>query len=340
MKNIDVSVIVPMYNATEYISKTLFSIINQDFGNYEVILINDGSTDDTLEKSFEIISKSNIPFKIFSQKNKGASIARNIGIKNAKGEFILFVDCDDYISENYISSLYNACILNKTDFALSKLIKVDENENKLTKLEEYDIINNKNKITTLNLVKLELTMKIPFSFVQILYKSSILKENNIKFNENLVYGEDTEFALKSLIHGKEIAIAENSSYFYLKHINSAISNVSLNRFCFINTLENIISYYEKENGKYSKEELNDIIYLIKTNRIPKAIFGNMLYFFYNDYSYLEVIEKMKKLNLFSKLSNFKVNSFKDFLFLFKSKVFLISPLIYYKLWKTFKNNIS
>ena len=339
MGNVKVSVIIPIFNASKYISKTLSSVINQNFSDYEIIVVDDGSEDDSLDLAYNILSKSNISHYIIHQRNSGVSVARNNGMEVAKGDFILFVDDDDYISENHISSLYNCCISNKTDFALSKLLKIDDNKNKLTNMDEYTFVNNKDIISSFDLIKLELEMKIPFSFVQLIYKSSILKEANLRFNQKAVYGEDTEFDLKALIHGKEVSIVKDPTYFYLQHSNSAVSSSRLKRFDFIMILEGIVSYYENNSGVYSKEDMLDLINLIITNRIPKAIFGNMLYFFYNDYSYNEVIDRMNQLNLFSKLSKFKRQSSKDLLFSLKLKLFLLSPIIYYKMWKTFKNNI-
>ena len=100
MDNIKVSVIVPVYNSCEYIGTTLDSIINQDFEDFEVIVIDDGSSDNSLEIIEEKLSKSNISHNIVHQDNYGVSCARNRGIELARGEYIVFFDADDYIHKN------------------------------------------------------------------------------------------------------------------------------------------------------------------------------------------------------------------------------------------------
>ena len=123
MDNIDVSVIVPVYNLSQYIGQTLNSIINQDFDNYEIIVIDDGSTDDSLDVIHETLKNTNIPHKIIHQRNGGVSVARNNGIEVSRGEYVVFVDGDDCILENHLSSLYNG----KTDFSLIQLVKKEGN---------------------------------------------------------------------------------------------------------------------------------------------------------------------------------------------------------------------
>ena len=95
--NPKVSVIIPVFNNSNYIENTLLSLINQTFNDFEVIIINDGSYDDSIEKVDNLLSQSNIPFQIFYQENKGVSTARNKGLDLAKGKYIVFLDGDDYI---------------------------------------------------------------------------------------------------------------------------------------------------------------------------------------------------------------------------------------------------
>ena len=105
MDNFKVSVIVPVYNLSQYVGSTLDSIINQDFKSFELIVIDDGSTDDSLEVINDKLSKSIITYKIIHQDNLGVSSARNRGIEEAQGEYLVFVDGDDYITGNHLSEL-------------------------------------------------------------------------------------------------------------------------------------------------------------------------------------------------------------------------------------------
>lgn len=319
MDNIKVSVIVPVYNAGEYIGKTLNSIISQDFDSFEVIVIDDGSTDNSLEIINNTLKDSDVLHKIIHQENAGVSIARNVGIDQSKGDYLVFVDADDYVSENHLSSLYNG----KTDYSLTLYAKKEGD--RLTNLDTYS----QDMISTHDFIRMELNMQITFNFFQLMYRADIIKANNIRFTPGLVYGEDTEFAHKALNYGDEIAINNEVTYFYVQHPESAIKTTQYRRFDIVGIFENIADFYSKNN----KEEFSN---LIITSRIPKAIFGNMNFFFYSGYDFDEVMAKMRELNLFEKLSKYKG----DFKFKLKIRLFLLNPKLYYKMWKKLKNSID
>ena len=319
MDNIKVSVIVPVYNASEYIGKTLDSIISQDFEGFEIIVVDDGSTDNSLEIIERTLDKSNIRNRIIHQENAGVSVARNVGIDASCGDYLVFVDADDYVSTNHLSSLYNG----RTDFSLTLYAK-KEGE-KLTNLDTYS----QDEISADEFIEMELNMQITFNFFQLMYKSSIIKENNIRFTPGIVYGEDTEFAHTALNYGDRIAINNNVTYFYVQHSESAINTTEYRRFDIVEIFEKLAQFYTK-NGK---KKFSD---LITTSRIPKAIFGNMNFFFYNGYDFDEVMANMEERDLFSKLSKFKGDS----KFNLKIRLFLLNPKIYYKIWRKLKNSID
>lgn len=319
MDNFKVSVIVPVYNSCEYIGSTLDSIINQDFSSFELIVVDDGSTDNSLEIIKEKLSKSTISYEIIHQENAGVSCARNAGIEKASGEYLVFVDSDDYITGNHLSELYNG----ETDFSLTQFIKKDGD--KLSTPDYYS----KRSMSCDEFIKKELKMEIYFNFWQLMYRASIIKDNNIRFNPDFIYGEDTEFALKALIYGKDIAISNEVTYYYIQHPASAIKTSEYRRFEIVGIFEQMAEFY-RGLGR------DDLANLIVTSRIPKAIFGNMNFFFYNDYDFDEVLAKMKELDLLDKLSKFEGDSkFKN-----KIRLFLLNPKLYYKMWKKLKNSID
>lgn len=319
MDNFDVSVIVPVYNCEEYIGTTLDSIINQDFKNFEVIVIDDGSTDRSLEIINEKLSKSLISHQIIHQENSGVSSARNAGISKATGKYLVFIDGDDYVTGNHLSELYNG----KSDFSLVQFIKKDGD--RLSTPYHFS----REFMSCEDFIKKELNMEMPFTFCQLMYKTSIIKDNGIKFNPDLVYGEDIDFALRALIYGDEVTISNEATYYYLQHPQSAINTSEFRRFEVIEIFEGIADFY-KSKGR------DDLANLVITSRIPKAIFGNMNYFFYNGYDFDRVLNKMKELDLLTKLSRYEGDG------KFKSKIrlFLLSPKIYYKTWKKLKNSID
>ena len=319
MDNYKVSVIVPVYNAEEYIGATLDSIINQDFNSYEIIVVDDGSTDQSPEIISEKLTKSTADYRIIRQDNAGVSSARNRGMQEATGEYLVFIDADDYVTGNHLSELYNG----ETDFSMVQFIK-----------KENDKLSTPHRFSTESMacdefIKKELRMEMPFNFWQLMYKASIIKENSIRFNPNLIYGEYIDFALRALLYGDEVAISNEATYYYIQHSQSAIKTSEYRRFEVIEIFENLAEFYRSQGR-------DDLARLIVTSRIPKAIFGNMNYFFYNDYDFDEVLSKMKEMDLLDKLSKFEGdNKFKS-----KIRLFLLSPKIYYKTWKKLKNSID
>lgn len=319
MDNFKVSVIIPVYNCDEYIGTTLESVINQDFDSYEIIVIDDGSTDNSLEIINATLNDCEVPYKVVHQENGGVSVARNHGINISNGEYLVFVDADDYITENHLSELYNE----NYDFSLIRFAKKDEDS--LSSLDYFNV----DVMSTDDFIKKELRMEILFNFFQLSYRASIIKENDIHFTPGVVYGEDTEFALKALIHGERIHISNEITYFYVQRSDSAIRTTEFRRFDVVPIFENLADFY-RMRGK------NDLAYLIVHSRIPKAIFGNMNYFFYSCYGFDDVMYVMEKRNLFSKLERFRG----DMKFKLKVRLFLLNPRIYYKLWFRFKNSID
>ena len=319
MDNIKVSVIVPVFNSSQYIGATLDSIIDQDFDGFEIIVIDDGSSDNSLDIVNEKLSTTNLPNTIIHQENQGVSAARNKGIEVSNGDYLVFVDADDYITSNHLSELYNG----ETDFSLIQVVKKEGDATSKPHVYSQDVI------PTREFIKMELKMEIPFNFVQLIYKADIIKDNSIKFSSDYVYGEDTYFALIALSYGDRIAISNEATYYYIQHPQSAIRTSQFRRFDIVEIFEELACFYKNKG-------LDDLYHLIITSRIPKAIFGNMNYFFYNGYDFDEVINKMKELDLFNKLSRFEGDS----KFKLKIKLFLLNPKIYYNVWKKLKNSID
>ena len=277
MDNIKVSVIVPVYNCSEYISTTLNSIINQNFDNYEIIVIDDGSSDNSLDIIYETLSQTDIPHKIIHQRNSGVSVARNNGMEMARGQYFVFVDGDDYILTTHLSELYK----NIDEFSLVQFVKKDQDKT------SNPYFYHQEEMSTEEFIKKELMMEMPLKLWQVMYKADIIKNNDLKFTPSVVYGEDTEFALKTLSFGDKITISNEITYFYIQHESSTINTSSFKRFEFIQILENLAEFFNKQ-GK------NDLVSLIITSRIPKAIFGNMNYFFYNNYDFNEIMLKIHR----------------------------------------------
>lgn len=331
MEDIKVSIIVPAYNVEKHIEKTLNSVINQTFKSFELIIVNDGSTDNTYTIINEMLFNSDINYNIINKVNEGVSIARNEGIRSANGDYIFFLDGDDFIKEECVEKLYNALINNNCDAAYTNYVKIKADGRELDNIPK---INLPEKSSSRYLIKLEAKMAITFSFCQMMYKKSILFDNNLFFNPEMEYGEDTEFALRALAHIDEIVYVPENLIFYVHRENSATKKALFKRYNFIDALDKIIEYYISNNMP------EDILKLMETYRIPKSIWGNTIYLFDADMPYKVVINELKRRKLIERLNSFEPVSKEDYIFLTKIKIFTSSPKLYYSFRNFIKKILS
>jgi len=251
------SVIIPLYNKEDYIENTLKSVFNQTYKNFEIIIINDGSTDKSVEKA-EILLTDFKNFTIINQENKGLSSTRNKGISLAKGTIIALLDADDLWHENFLQSIYSLhqnfpeASFYGTDYleyyGPKNIVETKKNINPNLKTKEFLITDffEKNK------------------FQSIICQSSMAfkKEitNTILFDEDINYGEDVDFYLKSFIIHK-LAYNYTPLTTILTNIPNQITKVGIKN----KTLPNLIEY-EKNNPKH-----NSLVTYINYNRYMFAI---------------------------------------------------------------------
>ena len=128
MENELISIIVPIYNVENYLRQCLDSIVSQTYQNFECLLINDGSSDNSADICREYIEKDS-RFRYFEKENVGVSSARNLGIERSKGQYITFIDSDDWVDSEYLEVLYRALIEEKADIAITtyKQFNMDDN---------------------------------------------------------------------------------------------------------------------------------------------------------------------------------------------------------------------
>jgi glycosyltransferase involved in cell wall biosynthesis len=193
-----ISVIIPFYNEEDVLEKAVLSALNQSYSNIEIILINDGSTDNS-KKIAEKICKKQYNCNLISIKNSGPGIARNIGINRATGKYICFLDADDLLSYNSLEILLNNIKNNNSDLSIGMYQMLNKNKEVIKKK-----IYQGNKLVTSNqVIKALITKKItPVSWAK-LYKTNIAK--NCEF-PNLFWKEDDVFLLKYLLLSKNVSI--------------------------------------------------------------------------------------------------------------------------------------
>lgn len=216
-----VSIIVPIFNSEKYIETIIKQIINQTYENIELILVNDGSTDnsDSIVKSF--LSDSRI--KYISQPNGGPSFARNTGLKHVNGQYITFIDSDDSIAPDYIEKLYNGIIEFDSDICCCGYEYIGFNE----AYKHHDFLPF-GQINKDNFVKNIFSGTGGITWGKI-YKSNILLENNIQFDENFKLCEDQLFALTAWSKSTKFCSIDYNGYKYNgKNESSLMHN---NNFC-------------------------------------------------------------------------------------------------------------
>lgn len=213
-----VSIIVPVYNSEAYLNDCLDSITQQTLRNIEIICINDGSTDNSI-KILKDYAEKDSRIAIIDKQNGGQASARNVGIKKASGEYIGFVDSDDWIDEHYFEKLYRVSKESKADMAMgdTKLFTTQHNKKvtissigKLINRIEKDIVDNvvdKRTILTIGVVCDKLFLR------------AFINNNNIQFFEGLFW-EDTAFAIMTIIEANKICLVRDTFYHYRIHTAS------------------------------------------------------------------------------------------------------------------------
>lgn len=218
-----VSIIIPAYNVENYIEKALYSIERQSFTDFEVIIVNDGSTDETASLLDEYQAKNN-HVHVIHQQNQGVSAARNAGLKNAVGEFILFMDPDDTLSPQHVSSLIKVAVDNQSDITRSSSYKlVYEETGKETLIEEnLSELSKEDYIQRMFWSKsFQERNRIGSAVWLALFKRSLLEKHAIWFDPELKFGEDTLFHMKAAYFANNISYSETATYYYLVNANSA-----------------------------------------------------------------------------------------------------------------------
>ena len=209
-----ISVVIPVYNVEQYLPKCIESIMNQTYKNLEIILVNDGSTDGSQKICEEYKSIDN-RIKIINKENGGLSDARNVGIDNSSGNYITFIDSDDYIDDDYVYTLYKSLISYNADMSIASH-KIIYPKRIIDKATDEKFCANSKKV----LEKILYDEGIDLSAWGKLYKKILF--NNIKFPKGRLF-EDSATTYRLIDESKKIAVNSKSVYNYVIRKNS-ISN--------------------------------------------------------------------------------------------------------------------
>lgn len=259
-----ISIIVPVYNVQEYLKNCINSILNQSYKNIEIILVDDGSTDESSSICDLYVKKDN-RIKVIHKENGGLSDARNMGIKSVRGKYITFVDSDDYLDENYVKVLYILITENNSDIACSRMKKTDSlNDKIINKNEKINIYNSIDAIKEI-LYQRNIDNSAPSK----LFKKDLFE--NILFPVGYAF-EDLDTMYKLFLQANKIVSTTNNYYLYYQRQGSILHTVkdkTINDLLTIidNMNKNLISYGELKAPLMARTlNANFYIYNRSTNK--------------------------------------------------------------------------
>lgn len=245
MEKYKISVIVPIYNVDKYLKKCIDSVIYQSYKNLEIILVDDGSPD----KSGEICDKYALKdsrIKVIHKKNGGVSSARNVGIDAATGDYVCFLDGDDYVTNDYVDYLLKITENNDCEIGCSAEM--------FSPFSKKQFKNNRLKIVTgEKATEMILCYKLPIGANAKIFKLSFLKNNKIRFFEDLVIGEGFNFNTECFQLASKVAVGYKKIYFYRKDNPTSVTTLYNNK--------------KWENGIYALEKIRSNFRINSTNII-------------------------------------------------------------------------
>ena len=217
-----ISIIIPAYNAEKQLCRCVDSILIQAIEYIEIILIDDGSIDNTLELC-NILSEKNDSIKVFHKGNGGVSSARNLGINVAQGKYIAFIDSDDYLETKDFSKILNTCMENDLDVCLYKFKVMDENGGFKIGGEHtfhYNCLYTGEEVFAKNFRASSACIAF--------FKSEHIKKHSISFCEEMSYSEDTDFVTHAIAYAKKIMLTKYIPYVYAFNNKSATNIIKGN----------------------------------------------------------------------------------------------------------------
>ena len=245
-----ISVIIPVYNTGNYLKKCLNSILNQTLKEIEIIIVNDGSSDNSLD-IIKKYMKKNKNIILINKENGGQGSARNMGISRATGEYISFVDSDDFIDEEMLEEMYLTAKENDSDIVICNISDYYEKSGTMRDVS----LNLKKEVS----IQEAILYSVP-SVVNKIYRRELLQDNKLFFNEKIWY-EDFPYSIQLLVHAKKISFINKPFYHYFHRIQSTMHNQNISKNLDILKAYDELEEYLKINNYYDKYE-NEIQFLL------------------------------------------------------------------------------
>lgn len=284
-----VSIIVPVYNAEKYLNRCIDSILSQTMTDFELLLIDDGSKDNSGRICDEYAEKD-ARVRVFHKPNGGVSSARNLGLDNAKGKWITFVDADDRCSCNYLEHLLSK--VDDTDLIISYAVICDSTGEKAEVYPEYRV-----NATNFERLFVDSDMHWHTSPWAKLYRASIIYENSLRFNEMMHIGEDADFLFSFMLITDKIYVSSDTDYYYTCDVSGSLTKR-------INTIDSELASYRtilclvnriiQQKDIKDNRSLDNLGWLV-ASYVRRVL--NSLY--YNDAQSYQRIDLIKSLDIYS-----------------------------------------
>ncbi|WP_333660715.1 glycosyltransferase family 2 protein [Chishuiella changwenlii] len=316
-----ISIIVPIYNVEEYLEKCIKTILNQTYNDFELLLIDDGSTDNSEKICAQFLDDGRINY--YKKNNGGVSSARNLGLELAKGKYICFIDPDDYVSDNYLEDFIHN--IKPSSFVIQDLNIVKDS---VIKTKNQGYYNRTIKIPE-ELNEYIADYKITQGYlVNKIFEKEIINQHNILFNEKIKIGEDEDFCFTYITHINQIILLDKANYFYVQRGNSASKKKPIFESEFTRLSSNL-NFLNFLNKKSNHDAINAYIKL-RFNVLFNYTLRSSLYY-YNSYPKNERIASLRTLSTIDKkylnILEAKTILQKIDYFLFKKKLFHILDFI-------------
>lgn len=297
-----VSIIVPAYNVEKYINKCLESIRNQNYSNIDVIVVDDGSTDKSGEIADHISNEDN-RIRVFHRQNSGVSASRNFGIEKSIGEYVVFVDADDYIAEDYVSYMLENLIKTNADMVVSDKYYVSIKE-KQNEFDELEILNSEKAVAYF--LSPDVIVYSPNNMI----RKSILVENKLYFRTDIFYGEGLTFTVNLAKLCDVVCMCHRKVYYYRRNNDSSATT----RFNYEKILNGEKAINALENQVNMSDELISLMFILhKCNycagAISKLILNKKKREYYSDYVRWK---KYIKNNIWKLLKSNKISLYRKF----------------------------
>ena len=243
-KRVDVSIIMTVYNTEQYVEKAIKSVLNSDMTNYELIIVNDCSTDNSLNILKKMQRKYKNIILIENSQNMGAGLLKNEGLKIARGKYIGFIDSDDYVDRNYFLNMFNLAGKEQSDIVVSDIVVINNGQGKYNNIYENNVYSNRyvNNTTVLS-KEVILGNWACASSCSKLFKSDIL--NGLSFSSK--NSDDIMLSIPAIYKSNKISYCEGNKYYYVQRENSIVNKQGAKTKQVFTVLDNVIEYYKKMN---------------------------------------------------------------------------------------------